>query len=147
MHVLLLSRKHRAAPREPRGTCSGADGRRMLGLARSTSATVGSPVRAPVGAALAGGRSGTGRGTATARPTTARSTNASTARAMCAERTPPRRGRRRCGVLLRRDALDRLQRGGVLLEFGPAARADLEVGDGLERRAQRRDVGAADVGD
>ena len=35
---------------------------------------------------------------------------------------------------LRRDALDRLQRRGVLVELGAATRADLEIGERLENR-------------
>src|SRR3954452_6889545 len=54
----------------------------------------------------------------------------------------PRRGLRR-----RRDPLDRAQGVGVLVEFGPAAGAHLELGQGLERRTQRGDVRAARIGD
>src|SRR3954453_3518364 len=54
----------------------------------------------------------------------------------------PRRGLRR-----RRDPLDRAQGVGVLVELGPAARAHLELGQGLERRAQRGDVRPARIGD
>src|SRR5437763_1086565 len=60
----------------------------------------------------------------------------------------PRLSCRASGVLtLGRDALDRLQRRGVLVELRAAARADLEVSKRLDGRTQRGDVGATDVGD